>query len=186
MSVNLTELLEETIYIAIEDGVIEKNAFIDHIIDYIPRELLLELKLLLTGSDDHDDDDNIDEYGFLEDIYDDRFPNHEEDDDDEYSKHDGSSCLVCDRKENIKLTKHHVFPKDQHERLNKDGFTKKELSTVIIVCNMCHRTIHRLFSNKELADSYYTVDLLLENESFFRYQNWASKTRKSKRVYSKK
>lgn len=189
MSLDLTELLEETIYLAIEDGIVERKAFIEHIIDHIPQELLLELKLL-TGKNDDDDDvnnNNIHEFGFLEDIYEDRFSNNKtsNDNDDFYSNWNTSSCLVCER-ENVKLTKHHVFPKDEHDRLNKEGYTKKELSTVVVVCSMCHKTIHRLFSNKELADSYYTVDLLLENPTFFRYQNWASKTQKNKKVHYKK
>ena len=54
MSLDLTELLEETIYLAIEDGIVERKAFIEHIIDHIPQELLLELKLL-TGKNDDDE-----------------------------------------------------------------------------------------------------------------------------------
>jgi hypothetical protein len=51
------------------------------------------------------------------------------------------------------------------------------------ICRDCHKTIHALFSNKELAKGLNTVEALLENEefakalTFLRKQDPTSRTR---------
>lgn len=56
------------------------------------------------------------------------------------------SCQLCGRAVEV-LTAHHLYPKSQGRRT---GRKIAELPTVR-VCRACHRQIHALFSNKELA-----------------------------------
>jgi hypothetical protein len=35
--------------------------------------------------------------------------------------------------------------------------------------------MHKIFDNKELAENYYTIDLLLENEDVNKWISWISK-----------
>jgi len=39
---------------------------------------------------------------------------------------------------------------------------------------MCHTTIHRFFTNQELAENFHSIDLLLTNDKFLRYAKFAS------------
>lgn len=38
-----------------------------------------------------------------------------------------------------------------------------------LTCHSCHGTIHKFFTNKELAEQYYTEEMLLSNEKFVKY-----------------
>ena len=57
----------------------------------------------------------------------------------------------------------------------KKGLSKSLLDITIPICRLCHSTIHRFFTNNELAETYNTVDKLLDNEIFFKYAKWASR-----------
>ena len=46
---------------------------------------------------------------------------------------------------------------------------------MLSVCRQCHNAIHRFFTNEELAESYFTLDLLLDAPKFFKYAKWASR-----------
>ncbi|CAM9438962.1 unnamed protein product, partial [Ectocarpus fasciculatus] len=75
----------------------------------------------------------------------------------------------------MKLTKHHTIPREMHERVAKKlGTPKDVLNQTILVCRMCHSTIHRFFTNKELALEYNTLDSLVEDERIQKYAKWAS------------
>ena len=89
-------------------------------------------------------------------------------------------CLVCERA--TSLTRHHVFPKETHKTLLKKGFVETELAETIAICKMCHRTIHRFFSNDLLASDYYSLELLLSDEKFFKYAKWAGKQKSVDKV----
>lgn len=58
---------------------------------------------------------------------------------------------------------HHLVPK------SRGG--KKTLA----ICRDCHRAIHALFTNKELEQSYSTVESLLEHEGFKRMLGFIAK-----------
>jgi hypothetical protein len=87
-----------------------------------------------------------------------------------------SECEMCSR--NMKLTFHHLIPKQLHSRyikkrrlpnnLKHDAATMKieEFLKVygIHVCRPCHSSIHRCYDNKVLAEEYNTLDRIMEDD----------------------
>ena len=87
-----------------------------------------------------------------------------------------NECELCERE--MPLTKHHVYPKDEHKRLFKKKLrTREELATTINICRQCHSAIHRLFSNKDLAAKFNTVEALCANEAVLQYIHYIRKQR---------
>ena len=73
-------------------------------------------------------------------------------------------CPLCDRPiPTSQQDEHHLVP-----RL-KGGKVKKLLHRI------CHRQIHALFSEAELAQRYNTVDALLENPEIRKFVTWVQK-----------
>jgi hypothetical protein len=70
-------------------------------------------------------------------------------------------CALCERQVKS-VSRHHLLPK------SKGG---KHTETVPL-CQPCHSTIHRTFTNKELAENYTTVEALREAENLQKYLNW--------------
>lgn len=62
-------------------------------------------------------------------------------------------CPLCKR-EMIHKSGHHFVPRCRGGKETK------------VICSDCHRTIHSLFTNKELEKTYNTIESLLENERF--------------------
>ena len=58
-------------------------------------------------------------------------------------------CQLCDRKVD-KLTKHHLLPREE-------GGNEEHIS---YICSDCHRQIHALYTNKELAIRLDSIDKL--------------------------
>lgn len=48
------------------------------------------------------------------------------------------------------------------------------------ICRPCHSTIHRTHDNLTLAREYNTVELLLEDETIYKFCKWASKQKAGK------
>jgi polyferredoxin len=64
-------------------------------------------------------------------------------------------CPFCKRDIPSRLIeRHHIMTK---------GVDK---NAVIPICNACHKTIHCLFSNREIQEEFHTVKSLLSNEKF--------------------
>ncbi|KAF5335773.1 hypothetical protein D9611_009682 [Ephemerocybe angulata] len=85
-------------------------------------------------------------------------------------------CEICERQ--VPLTYHHLVPRSvQTKALKKGWHTEAMLNKVAWLCRPCHSVVHRVASNEELAQSYHTVELLLEREDVQRWQRYASKQR---------
>jgi hypothetical protein len=84
-------------------------------------------------------------------------------------------CELCSR-ENVETTIHHLTPKEE-------GGTK--LPTAIL-CIPCHKQIHALFTNQELALCLNTIDKLKENERIIKYLKWIQKQPASSIIKIKK
>jgi 5-methylcytosine-specific restriction endonuclease McrA len=70
-------------------------------------------------------------------------------------------CPLCGRRLGDKnLDRHHLIP-----RLK--GGKRTELMHIV-----CHRKIHSVFSESELANKYNTVDALLEHEEIQKFVKW--------------
>lgn len=72
-------------------------------------------------------------------------------------------CELCNR-EVSQLTEHHLVPK---ERGGKDFPTAN-------LCVTCHKQIHALYTNRELAARFFTIDRLKNDEKFKRYLKFIS------------
>ena len=60
--------------------------------------------------------------------------------------------------------------------------TFEAMHTTAPLCQPCHRAMHQFFSEKELADHYYTIDLLMTNEKVLRHVEWVKKQKLSFRM----
>jgi hypothetical protein len=87
-------------------------------------------------------------------------------------------CELCERRR--KLTKHHLVPRAVHSKKRYvNRFGKKEMrQRGLMICRECHSGIHDLIpSEKELADKYYTKELLLAHEAIQKHIAWVKKQR---------
>ena len=87
------------------------------------------------------------------------------------------TCALCQR--NVeKLTEHHLTPRS---RLKKGETTPK-----IWICGPCHRQIHVLFSNVELAEFFNTRERLRDEPRMARFLAWIAKQDPEKAVRVRK
>jgi len=54
------------------------------------------------------------------------------------------------------------------------------LNNTALICRPCHSMVHKLHENFELAENYYTIDLLLTNENVVKHCKWANKQKTGK------
>lgn len=80
-------------------------------------------------------------------------------------------CELCGR-EVEERTVHHLTPKDK-------GGAHKDTA---LLCRACHRQIHALFTNKELADHYDTLGKLKKQEQMQRFLKWIRRQSPHKKV----
>jgi len=79
-------------------------------------------------------------------------------------------CGLCER-EVPETTTHHLLPQSEAKRKKLRHY---ELPLVEL-CRMCHKQIHALFTNRELADRLNTVEALLAEPAIQRYLAWIKK-----------
>eukprot|EP00041_Stephanoeca_diplocostata_P014856 m.280848 g.280848 ORF g.280848 m.280848 type:complete len:188 (-) comp19829_c5_seq9:76-639(-) len=88
-------------------------------------------------------------------------------------------CEMCRRE--MKVTGHHLIPKSEHSRFVKKGYKASFLKgseNIANICRACHNMVHRLASNKELADTYNTVEKIMECAFILRWVEYiATQTR---------
>jgi len=176
----LHELLEDTIDLAVEEEQTSSaENFVKFIKAYIPSEFLSELHEITECNDDDDCETN-DATGndFLNNVWDDRFGQFAAADDDDINSTDPHECLICQRLVRS-LTRHHVYPKETHKKCIIRGVVKETekhlLNKTIAICRLCHSTVHKMFTNWQLAVEYNTVDALMEDDRFHRFALWNSK-----------
>ncbi|SEM77306.1 hypothetical protein SAMN05192583_1181 [Sphingomonas gellani] len=71
-----------------------------------------------------------------------------------------TACALCDRPLGAKVEWHHRIPKSQ-------GGTQ-----TVPVHPICHRTIHALVANADLARDYADLDVLRARDDVARYLRW--------------
>lgn len=84
-------------------------------------------------------------------------------------------CELCDRDE-IELTVHHLTPKEE-------GGT---FLPTALICKACHKQIHAIYTNKELAVRLNTILLLKGDYEIKKYIKWIRKQPVSRSVKTKK
>ncbi|GAE37079.1 HNH endonuclease [Halalkalibacter akibai] len=73
-------------------------------------------------------------------------------------------CQLCERDE-VELTLHHLTPKEEGGN---------HLPTVEI-CIPCHKQIHALYTNKELAIRLMSLERLKDDEELKKFIKWIKK-----------
>lgn len=84
-------------------------------------------------------------------------------------------CELCQRKD-VTLTKHHLLPREE-------GGKEEHIS---YICEACHKHIHALYTNKELAIRLSTIKDLQSDEQISKYLKFIKKQPASKKVKSYK
>ena len=84
-------------------------------------------------------------------------------------------CELCKR-EVVFTTKHHLIPRTRHKNKRVKRYTTGEQrSQTVNLCQPCSCQIHTIFSEKELADSYNTLDALMKHPDVSRFLVWLKK-----------
>ncbi|KAJ6617350.1 hypothetical protein B0H10DRAFT_1797556 [Mycena sp. CBHHK59/15] len=87
-----------------------------------------------------------------------------------------TECEICERE--IPLTYHHLIPRSTHSKaVKKKWHPNSMLNSVAWLCRPCHTVVHHVATNEELAQYYYSVELLLQRDDIQRWGRYASKQR---------
>ena len=98
-------------------------------------------------------------------------------------------CAMCDR-EVTETTRHHLIPRTRHgSKRTRKTFTREAVRETVELCRACHKQIHALFTEKELAREYYGLDRLRAHPDMEKFLAWIrkqpagrrSKTRRKRR-----
>ena len=85
-------------------------------------------------------------------------------------------CELCKREGINKITEHHLTPKEEGGKN----------MPVAWLCESCHKQIHALYTNKELAIRLNTLLKLEDDEKISKYLKYIRKQPSSKKVSVKK
>jgi len=91
-------------------------------------------------------------------------------------------CELCGRTDTY-LNFHHLIPKFVHKKGKfKNKYDKEFMkSHGIWICKYhCHKSIHKFFSEKYLAEILNTLEKLLANQKIIDYIEWHKKQKKVK------
>ncbi|MFG6120431.1 HNH endonuclease [Thalassobacillus sp. B23F22_16] len=88
---------------------------------------------------------------------------------------DDKTCDLCGRSP-VTTTVHHLIPKEYG---GADGPTAQ-------LCSTCHRQIHALFTNEELAGFYHTLERLADHPDMAKYLRWVKKQDPQKKITTRK
>lgn len=94
-----------------------------------------------------------------------------------------ANCELCDR-DCLKLTEHHLVPRQETKRKKKKN--RADLGPTIDICSPCHKQVHTLFTNKELAANLYSADLLRSHPSMIKFLCWIAKQDPRKKVRTRR
>ena len=82
-------------------------------------------------------------------------------------------CAFCNSKYN--LTKHHLIPQSIQNRKKIKNTKADMIGEIITLCSTCHSALHSKFTEKQLAESLYTLDLLKNNKEINQFIKWKIK-----------
>jgi 5-methylcytosine-specific restriction endonuclease McrA len=84
-----------------------------------------------------------------------------------------AQCELCQRPVEH-LTMHHLVPRSQGK--------KGEILPTALLCGACHRQLHALFSNKQLARELRSVEQLREAPEMQKFLAWVRRQDPNKRI----
>ncbi|MBV8707412.1 MAG: hypothetical protein JO028_09490 [Acidobacteriaceae bacterium] len=96
-------------------------------------------------------------------------------------------CELCKRAD-TELTRHHLIPRARHRKGEiHRTFDKAELTgRLAMLCRACHKFVHTVLSERQLADEYNTVHQLLTHPEIAKFVRWIAKRPPGLRVSSRK
>jgi hypothetical protein len=73
-----------------------------------------------------------------------------------------------------KLDRHHLIPRTRHSnKRNKRDFDREEVRTrIAMLCRPCHKQVHAVLTEKELARAYNTLAALREVPEIAEFVAW--------------
>lgn len=84
-------------------------------------------------------------------------------------------CALCKRSA-PNLTRHHLIPRTLHNRPRiRRTSTREERHATILLCRPCHKQIHALLSEAELARNYSTLQTLAAHPEIARFVEWVAR-----------
>jgi uncharacterized protein (DUF2384 family) len=84
-------------------------------------------------------------------------------------------CKLCQRDVD-ELTEHHLIPKSTWKRGSiKRKFTKEQMKETVSFCKLCHKNIHKFYTEIQLAEEFYELELLKEDPQVSKFIKWAQK-----------
>lgn len=98
---------------------------------------------------------------------------HESPDEAECPPHPPARCQLC-RRQVAALTKHHLIPRMRHRNKRTQRQFDRQAMThrIAWLCRPCHKQVHALFSEKELAEHYHTLPALRGHPDMQRFIDW--------------
>jgi hypothetical protein len=88
---------------------------------------------------------------------------------------DANRCEMCGREVSFR-TQHHLIPRTTHRRKKRrEGYSQDELNRVIWICAPCHKNIHAVLTEKELAEEFNTREKLLAYPAIAKFTAWVRK-----------
>src|SRR4051812_24666861 len=94
-------------------------------------------------------------------------------------------CEFCGRVD-TKLPRHHLIPRARHRRgAIRRHFDKAELTgRLAMLCRACHKFVHTVLSERQLAKEYNTVEQLLLHPEITKFVSWVARRPSGLRVSS--
>lgn len=86
-------------------------------------------------------------------------------------------CECCQREARLEF--HHLIPRKNHRKAHfRKNYELNDMRTRgIMVCNDCHRAIHRFFNEMQLGKSLNTLSLLMATDEMQKFIEWVQKRR---------
>jgi len=96
-------------------------------------------------------------------------------------------CELCKRGD-TELTRHHLIPRARHRKGEvRRCFDKAELTgRLAMLCRACHKFVHTVLSERQLASEYNTVEQLLLHPEIAKFVGWIAKRPSGLRVSSRR
>ena len=71
---------------------------------------------------------------------------------------------------------HHLIPRKVHRRnFFRKNFSKEELNRGVWICRLCHKGIHKTYSELDLAKNFNSLSRLATDPIIMRHVKWAEK-----------
>lgn len=83
-------------------------------------------------------------------------------------------CELCRRQTN--LTFHHLIPRKLHKRKRfAKAYTREQLNEGLMLCNRCHKGLHKLYNETELGSLLNNLEALQNDPQVMKHVAWVAR-----------